>query len=255
MSIAEKLQTVAENQQKVYDAGFTAGQAAGGDTDAAYQAGFDAGKKAEWNRFWDAYQDNGKLTYYTYAFSGNGWTSETLKPKHKVIPANNSYGTEGMFCFCNIFNKQPIDFREIEEKFDFSDISSAVRMFADANIQHITLNLTNVLDIRDTFSGAYRSLGVNYLHLTLSEHSTYNNAFRYNSSLTDLEIAGAIGNTINFQHSPLSKASIESVINALSDTATGIAATFKKTAVDAAFTTDEWNALVATKPNWTITLA
>ena len=30
MSIAEKLTTIAENQQKVYDAGFTAGQAQGG---------------------------------------------------------------------------------------------------------------------------------------------------------------------------------------------------------------------------------
>ena len=48
MSIAEKLQTVADNQQKVYDAGFAAGQAAGGDTDAAYNEGYDAGKQAEY---------------------------------------------------------------------------------------------------------------------------------------------------------------------------------------------------------------
>ena len=38
MSIAEKLTTIAENQQKVYDAGFVAGQAEGGGVDVSVPA-------------------------------------------------------------------------------------------------------------------------------------------------------------------------------------------------------------------------
>lgn len=37
MSIAEKLTTIAENQQRVYDAGFAAGQGEGGGTETAFQ--------------------------------------------------------------------------------------------------------------------------------------------------------------------------------------------------------------------------
>ena len=44
--IATKLTTIAENQQKVYAAGYAKGQAAGGDTEAAYQQGVVDGKQA-----------------------------------------------------------------------------------------------------------------------------------------------------------------------------------------------------------------
>ena len=255
MSIAKKLKTVAENQQKVYDAGFTAGQATGGNTDVAYQAGFDAGKQAEYDAFWDEFQQNGKLTRYYSAFSGTGWNSKNLKPKYKITPEAGVYGCERMFFFCNAWNSQPIDFREIEEIFDFSNIAHINTMFADANINHITINLENVPDINNTFSSSFRYQGVNYLHLTLSENTKYTNAFKDNYKLTDIVIDGVIGNTINFQWSPLSKASIENVMSVLSDNTTGKTATFKKTAVNNAFTAEAWNALVATKPNWTITLA
>ena len=43
--IATKLTTIAENQQRVYDAGYAAGQSAGGNTDAAYQQGVTDGEK------------------------------------------------------------------------------------------------------------------------------------------------------------------------------------------------------------------
>ena len=83
MSIAKKLKTVAENQQKVYDAGFTAGQATGGNTDAAYQAGFDAGKQAEYDAFWDALQHNGADTCdYRYMFFY--WDDAAYNPKYPI---------------------------------------------------------------------------------------------------------------------------------------------------------------------------
>lgn len=66
MTIAEKLQLIAKNVQKV----------------------FDGGKKAEHDAFWNEYQQNGTLTNYSGAFAGRGWTEETFKPKHKIKPDN-----------------------------------------------------------------------------------------------------------------------------------------------------------------------
>ena len=63
----------------------------------------------------------------------------------------------------------------------------------------------------------------------------------------------------------LSKASITSIINALSSTTSGLTVTLSKTAVNTAFETEsggadgstsqEWLALATTKSNWTISLA
>lgn len=63
MSIAEKLTTIAENEQKVYD----------------------AGKKAQYDEFWDDYQKNGAKTNYTRAFEGALWTDKTFNPKYDII--------------------------------------------------------------------------------------------------------------------------------------------------------------------------
>ena len=79
MSIADKLTTIAENEQKVYD----------------------AGKKAEYDRFWDAYQNKGKKTSYQYGFCG--WTDEAFKPKYDMILQAGYTGTN-MFWSCSVTN-------------------------------------------------------------------------------------------------------------------------------------------------------
>ena len=53
----------------------------------------------------------------------------------------------------------------------------------------------------------------------------------------------------------LTKSSITNIVNVLSPTVTGQTATFNKAAKEAAFTDDEWEELIATKPNWTFNLA
>lgn len=71
MSIAEKLQTIAENVPKVYEAGK---QASGGGNSEA---------------FWYTYQDNGNRRNYDYAFAGGGWTDALYNPKYPIIADNN----------------------------------------------------------------------------------------------------------------------------------------------------------------------
>lgn len=72
MSIAEKLTTIAENEQKVYE----------------------AGKAKECDTFWDVYQRNGSRTNYTYAFYGYGWYDDIYNPKYTIKPVqgNAVYG-------------------------------------------------------------------------------------------------------------------------------------------------------------------
>ena len=70
MSIAEKLTQIAENEQKV----------------------FDAGMKSEYDRFWDVFQDHGNRRNYTMGLAGPGWTDETFKPKYPIVIEDGSDG-------------------------------------------------------------------------------------------------------------------------------------------------------------------
>ena len=64
MSIAEKLLTIAENEQRVYD----------------------AAKRAENKAFWDMVTNNNTRTAYTMAFYR--WGCEYLHPPYKIYPAS-----------------------------------------------------------------------------------------------------------------------------------------------------------------------
>ena len=73
MSIAEKLTQIAENEQKVFDAGYEKGKAEGGGQDTYY------------NEFWDEYQQKGDRFNYYSLFVQSGWNDITFKPKYPII--------------------------------------------------------------------------------------------------------------------------------------------------------------------------
>lgn len=184
MSIAEKLQTIAENQQRVYDAGFAAGQAASGDSDAAYQDGFVAGKKAEWDAFWEVFQNHGKATSYQHAFSLGKFTDENYNPKYPLRFASDTV-VGGQY----VFYASPI---------------------TDTKVDIIAGNNRPL---------SYCFQGCENLHtirkLVLNGTNTFGNTFTNCTSLTNIVIEGVIGKSINFQWSPLSVDSMKSVIAAL----------------------------------------
>ena len=89
MAIADKLAIIAANEQRVYDAGYAAGQAAGGGGGSdRYDEGVADGKKAEYDRFWDAYQGGGERTDYNSGFRSPYWNDETYQPPY-AITANS----------------------------------------------------------------------------------------------------------------------------------------------------------------------
>lgn len=55
-------------------------------SDGGYDRGYAEGVQAEYDRFWDVYQQNGERTNYENAFYGVGWTDETYKPKYIPKP-------------------------------------------------------------------------------------------------------------------------------------------------------------------------
>ena len=85
----------------------------------------------------------------------------------------------------------------------------------------------------------------------------FSNTFLYCADLEEIRfVENTIKEVISFEScKKLTKSSITSVINGLSDTVTGKTATFSQAAKESAFTAEEWATLIGTKPNWTIALA
>lgn len=210
MTTAEKLTTIAENQQKVYDAG--------------YADGVEAGAKSEYDRFWDEFQNKGGMASYYWAFFGDRFTDATYNPKYDIVC---SYGStvDG----AAMFYSSPITDTKVAI-FAWHSLDQAFRSAK-------SLKTIRRLDVRE-------------------QTKTMSNTFYQCEALENLTMTGTLVASVDLSYSPLlTKESILSVINTMSATATGQTVTFNQTAVNNAFTTSEWNALKATKTNWTIALA
>lgn len=200
MSIADKLVTIAENQQKV----------------------FDAGKQAEYDAFWGELQNYGKAKSYANAFDYYLWDDKTYNPKYtfKIESCNNMFYNNTKITD----TKVPIDFR-----------GNAGQIF------YIFEGCTKLVTIRTIILD--------------TKNQTFGRWFNNCKSLQNITFEGEIFKNIDFQYSPLlSRESIENVVSCLSADSTDKTLTLSQTAVDNAFTTDEWNALIADKTNWTISL-
>ena len=233
MSISEKLNTITENISNVYA----------------------AGKKAEYDAFWDEFQENGDRQFYPYGFSGGGWNEKTFKPKYVIRPGggNSAYGLFALFNY----GKSNLDFREYAHLLDLSHVTVGTYMFQDARFDFIDLDLSKFTSLQSTFSEGWSAGKKTTISLKVSALCTsFSACFSYCTALKNLTFkdGSIIATNIDLQYSPLTKESIISVVSALSPTVTGQTVTFKKSAKEAAFTDEEWAELTATKPNWTFNL-
>lgn len=196
------------------------------DFDAVYDAGYEKGKAEGggdnyYDTFWDNYQDNGEKTDYRYTFAGYGWSNKTFKPKYSLSNIKFT-NVIGMFQYSNI--------TKVDYDLDFSRATGTAANYAFTN------SLTKTIKL---------------ITLPKADNTT---VFSSAKSLTSIRINGTTEYNFAFVDSPLDKASIESIIESLSDVTTGKTCALKKAAVNAAFTTEEWEALTKTKENWTFTL-
>lgn len=192
MSVADKLVIIAENEQKVYE----------------------AGQKTEYDRFWDAYQNNGERTNYSGAFYGSGWTDDTFKPKYDIVLTKES--SIYMFRDCYITNiESALDKQGVT--FNLSGLTSASSVFYSARFTQVIPEVicTAATDCKQMFYACHALTTIRKLEV--NENTTFINTFFQCNVLQNIEIAGTIGNGVNFQWSPLTHDSLMSIINALKD--------------------------------------
>ena len=208
MSISEKLLIIAQNEQKVYDAGFEAGKSQGGDTTEAFLAG----KKAEYDKFWDSYQQNGNLKNYKYSFAGKGWNTDVFYPKYDIIPTS----AESMF---SGFNGTAFSLtqrlEELGKTMDLSSVTeSAANAFYESPFTEIPyLNLGNATTITRIF---YCCGNLVTTGLTINSTHALTRLFDNCYALKNLTVGGTIGqNGFDVHWSKnLSKESLISILTA-----------------------------------------
>ena len=262
-TIAEKLTQIAENEPKVYDAGYNKGKAEG-DTEGynrghatGYEEGkaegIEEGKQSEYDAFWDHYQKNGNRTYYDNAFADGGneggrWRyNVTYKPKYPIKPISAM----------NMYSYSALPYEAIAAV-DFSKCKDFYCCFNyyKGGTQFPPLDLRVATRTQNLFGWSTKIQEVE--ELWVAESTPYQAIFGGCTNLTEVRFNGTIGqNGLSFKDSTLlSKASIENIIGCLSDTTTGLTVTFALDSVTSRFDSmKEWEELMATKPNWTIALA
>jgi hypothetical protein len=191
--------------------------------------GYSQGKQSAYDEFWDSYQQNGKRTDYRYGFAGSGWTKTTMKPKHKIAPTSMPY----MFDRNVTITKMS----DLGVEVDFSNVTDVSNTFCWAsNLQEIEVPIAAKISNSQWYQTFYYCSKLKSIKkLIVSSGHNYSGTFTACSALTDVEFEGVIGNSLNMKDSPLNRASIDSIIGCLSDTATGKTLTLNKTAVNEAF--------------------
>lgn len=213
---------------------------------------FEAGKNQQDKEFWKEYQTGVSRNYINVMFAGPHWTEATFNPKYDIQPNSTA---EYLFFFNNV---QDLDaaIRKAGIIFDLSGCKNLNSLFRNYTGQIVPVISTISCGISDTYLFAYSSTLTTIKRLIVKNDGTQNFTgwFTSCSSLSNIVIEGVIGQNFDIKDSPLTKESIESIVNALSTASTGKTVSFKKSAKESAFTEDEWNALISTKQNWTFSL-
>lgn len=215
-----------------------------------HDAGYSEGKQAQYDGFWDAYQDNGNRKDYKHAFSGYGWTDATFKPKYDIKPTNTYH---------MLSESRIADFKGALQK--------AGVIFDMANATDETYFLQNnkalqnlpILDCRSKRNINYFIYSAKALvtidEIKLKEDGTQAfNAYSFWDIplLEEVRFSGCIGKSLEIKDSPLlSVASVQSIIDCLKDLTGATAQTLTLHATVGGKLTDAQKAAISAK-NWTL---
>lgn len=184
MSIAEKLQTIAENEQKVYNEGHSKGVLEG------YSQGEEAGKQSKQEEWWNNIQNNGERTHYASAFTYSRITDDMFTPLHDFNL------TQANTMFQNSINLQNLKsaLEKTGKKFNTSAITGtgAIQMFQNSSVTHVpTLDLSGATSISYLFGSGSK---IEYVEkITLGEKlTTITNAFGSAEKLEHIIFDGVI---------------------------------------------------------------
>lgn len=249
MSIAEKLTTIAENEQRV----------------------FEAGKTAEWNELWDGLQDYGKRTLYQYFCNKNIFIMDkdtkpwlNFKPKYDLKPTN----AQSMFQSFNTNASAGLGYESV--------IVDLTQWLEDLDVTLDTSNCTNAQNMfynchgfsRIPFLDFSNCTGANSLAYFMAQNPTIqtidgikssentawdSRSFASGNNVGHCIFSGVIAKSLSLSNTKLDKESLLSVLNTLKDlTGTGTTLTLTLGATLQAKLTDTEKA-IATQKGWTLT--
>ena len=242
MTPAEKLTQIAENIPKVYE----------------------AGKNAAYDAFWDAYQQNGERVNYHTGFAGRGWNEHTFRPKYDIKPTN------AYMMFYQLEQDANIDLVKTAEdqgiEFDFCNCTNFTYAFYAYGITRLGVIDTRAANGFFQFAGSNTTLRT-IEKLILKDDGTQtisNESWFLPTGLVNITIEGKLGASVRCVAKGMTKKSIQSFISSLYEESVGKTLTLSKVAVDREFETaaglddgtssTEWDEIINTKPNWTISL-
>jgi len=188
----------------------------GGGDDGSYNEGFEDGKKAEHDRFWDEYQENGKRTNYDGAFFGVGWTEKTFKPKHDIVPVTIGHTFRDSQLKCDLAQH----LENIGVNLDFSKCALFYYTFYNADVERIgVIDGTKVTNYQNAFTNCTAKV-IDKIIINSNAKFTAD-PFKM-PNLEEIRFEGEIGqNGLNFQWSNnLSHDSLINIISVLKDYST-----------------------------------
>ncbi len=249
--------------EAVYDAGYDAGYDEGNEN--GYTKGTEDGRKSQYDEMWDIIQDNGERTDYSSAFAYANWDDTNFKPKYDIKPTNAPSMFRG---------SKGLRITDLEAALERAGVVLDTSQSVNLNNAFAGYSLTVVpaIDMRSCTNTSNANINIQPAMITIRKLIVSENTplaptgFRFATNLVNLIIEGVIGqNGFDVQYSTkLSKASIVSIINALSATTSGLTVTLSLKAVNKAFETSEgaadgrysaeWGGRIMNKSNWTISL-
>jgi hypothetical protein len=246
---------------------------------------YENGQKSEYDRFWDAYQDNGERESYAYCFSGGAWTPETFSPKWDIRPktAPNMFNSAS-----RLTGSMPELLSSLGVELDFSRCTEFNEFLKYSRIPEMGVIDTRSADtINYIFRYATSLETVQKLILRDDGSQTFGTyTFDRANVLKNIAVEGIIGDNCDIHFSPLSKESIlgrvateeqiaagtnivelngvkywGGIIAALKADASGKTLTLNKAAVNKAFSINvddattfpvdsEYHTLMHSKDNW-----
>jgi hypothetical protein len=150
----------------------------------AWTKGFQEGQQAEYDRFWDSFQQNGNRRNYPNGFSGSCWKDDTYNPKYEIIVTNS----------CG-------------EMFKYNSPITSTK---------VPITIDSAISVANVFTGCTRLREIPSIKVT-EKVPSFSGWFQSCDSLTTINFTddSVIGNSINFQWSPLTPESAWNVVQHL----------------------------------------
>ena len=234
-----------------------------------YEAGVEEGKVRERSEFWNVLLQDGNRADFAMAgvFAGYSWDFNNFYPTRDLIIRGDAYRL--FYAWCTRAAHYGSLIERLKECGVRLDTSASTRL--DGAFGYTRMSEIPTIDIRNSTAnngifGEAKDL-IKIEKLIVSESSPFGTTcFRNTTSLEEIRIEGTIGqNGFDIHWSTkLSRESIESIINALSDTTSGLTVTLSEAACKKAFNVPDdediyagsgmFCDLVLSKSNWTIAL-